>query len=173
MQDVADRNNLAGAMAENPLDAALRRVFADWLEENGEPEEADSQRAFAGVLESPLNRDLGDRIAAAVTKANGARRAARCLSWLDAAETAWRAFRSRDRAEYIHGGGVANSYGYPASTSLVLVYVRADGRVCVDGGEAAARKAGGSPANVWPELARWEAGSKGLIARLAEWSKTR
>lgn len=35
------------AIQENPRDVGLRAVFADWLEENGEPEEADAQRAFS------------------------------------------------------------------------------------------------------------------------------
>ena len=66
-----------------------------------------------------------------------------------------------------------SSYGYAAATSLVLVVIRGDGRVCVDGGEAAARKTGGSPANVWPELVQWNPKIKAMLPRLDERSKVR
>ncbi len=171
-----DLDSLAAAVYVSSLDATLRRVYADAFEEAGKIEEAGLHRSIADVLDNPLNADLAGRVRAAVKKANGKMRArtVRESEALNAVIGAVADFARNDEvpARYRDGGGVANSYGYAAQTALVLVVVRKDGKVCVDGGQAQARKGGGSPANVWRELVQWKEG-KQLDARLKAWAASR
>ena len=45
-----DRESFVSCIRENREDDDLRQVFADWLEENGEYEEANSQREWKNAL---------------------------------------------------------------------------------------------------------------------------
>lgn len=46
-----ERDDFVQALAKNEDDAPLRLVFADWLDENGEHEEADRQRKWPAAKE--------------------------------------------------------------------------------------------------------------------------
>jgi uncharacterized protein (TIGR02996 family) len=41
-----DKNDFLAAIVAAPEDYSLRKVYADWLDEHDEPEEADRQRRF-------------------------------------------------------------------------------------------------------------------------------
>jgi uncharacterized protein (TIGR02996 family) len=49
--DVGDRERFLEALAADPLDDATRLVYSDWLEENGEPEEAGRMRRWRASYE--------------------------------------------------------------------------------------------------------------------------
>jgi uncharacterized protein (TIGR02996 family) len=49
------RRQFLKAIAAEPHDAALRLVFADWLEETGHPRQANGQRRLATILKSPYD----------------------------------------------------------------------------------------------------------------------
>jgi uncharacterized protein (TIGR02996 family) len=46
-----DRQAFQAAIEADPLDHLLRCVFADWLDERGESDEADRQRRWVGAFE--------------------------------------------------------------------------------------------------------------------------
>ena len=48
---MSDREAFLGAIRDAPEDHRVRRVYADWLEENGEPEVAAEQRRLADAVE--------------------------------------------------------------------------------------------------------------------------
>ena len=46
---MAENDDFLAAIKDNPLDDDLRKVYADFLEENGEPDEADRQRRYPEI----------------------------------------------------------------------------------------------------------------------------
>jgi uncharacterized protein (TIGR02996 family) len=166
-------SELRRAIRETPLDSALRRVFADALEELEDNQEAAQfNRCFADILDNPLNSDLVERIEKAIEKANGQMRrrtvgfdrvARLCSYCVDPA-------CSVSGGYFLHGGTVANRYNYPASTAIVLVVLRKDGKLCVDGGQGNAKSP--TPASIWEEVKQWRE-SNPLRQRLQEWAAAR
>jgi uncharacterized protein (TIGR02996 family) len=63
---MTERDALLAAVCENPDNDTLRLVFADWLEENGDPERAEFIRVQV-ELASPL--PPGPRRSSLVTRA--------------------------------------------------------------------------------------------------------
>lgn len=53
-----DRQAFLAAIEAEPLNHLLRCIFADWLDERGESDEADRQRAWVGAFEYLLNNFL-------------------------------------------------------------------------------------------------------------------
>lgn len=173
MNDPRDIENLIEAKRIDPFDPLLRLALADAYESVGKTDLAAKERRCAEILALPANADIRERLEVAVENANGDLRARR-IDYTDGKGAVRKALWNADfPAHYVDGGGVANSYGYRAYTALVLVYVRKDGKICVDGGQAQARKDGGSPANVWQELVQWKAGAKALLRRLEQWAQSR
>jgi hypothetical protein len=171
-----DHENVAGGVREDPLDAAWRSIYADSLIDDGQPLAAERQRWFAAVLGA--NPGLGEMCEKAVESANAKQRK-RTVSYDDAVKLVCgviaRSRKEEVAGDYQDGGGVANSYGYAATTALLLAVAVNEGgavRVVIAGGVAAARPGGGTPANVWPELLAWRPGPR-LDARLKEWASKR
>lgn len=55
-----EREGFEAAIRDNPTDYNLRLVFADWLDQHDEPEEADRQRKYRAAKE--WVRDFADKI---------------------------------------------------------------------------------------------------------------
>lgn len=51
---MTDREKFEAAIDENPLDDVTRKVFADWLDENGFPDEAIRQRDWEAVKKASM-----------------------------------------------------------------------------------------------------------------------
>jgi len=163
-----DRQPFLDAIAADPDGYRARLVYADWLEENGEPEEAERERRYGNFLRLVSPKSLA-AVFAELEKANGKRRV-RTLETrhvidavLHAAEDGW---------TYYSGGTVANKYGYPATSTWVLAIRKQDGTVAVSVREgSAARNA--SPVSAWGELLRWTPDSAKCQERMKAWAEAR
>ena len=54
----SERDGFEAALTENPTDASLRLIFADWLEERGLDQDAQRERWTGQLLADPYNSTL-------------------------------------------------------------------------------------------------------------------
>ena len=117
------------SLAEAPFDTALRRAYADWLEQQSNPEAA-MQRALADRIDTPFDALQTESLQHCLYEAN-ARRPSRTLSWDSIVRLARRALVSESGWRAIGGASAPRSWGRYVPRTIALAARKKEGTVRV------------------------------------------
>lgn len=181
-------DDMGKALQVDPLDGLSWLALADMIEETGKTArnmfdhwsliDATDARIIGEVLSHTLNANLADRIEQAL---GGANASLRLLEELHVHRMIINMLRGEEERRFEFCGRSGTPKVRSSSihlsrtiTALVLVCLREDGKVIVDGGQASPRDPLlVNPGDVWPELAPWDQSQQSFQQRLARWARSK